>query len=167
MKYLKAIGYIAAAEVLSLFVGLTLASSSSTFIRTISAVCTSGILICLMINFAVNTARADLKKERISGNGTNHAVTVTVGITASLPAVISWIVLYISHSSGSFDFYRWHKLLNAYFLQIYNFINPDASTAALSGNQVMVMLSFAAVPCLTFITAYFLVYKGIIRPAEK
>lgn len=167
MKCLKALGYIAAADVLSLFVGLTLASSSSTFIRLISAVCTAGILICLMVNFAVNTARSDLKNERISGSETNHAVTAAAGVTASLPAVISWILLYISHSSGSFDFYKWHKLINAYFLQVYNFINSDASAAALSDAQVMAMLILAAVPCLTFIIAYFLVYKGIVSSDKK
>lgn len=167
MKCLKAIGYIAAADVLSLFVGLALASSSSTFIRLISSVCTVGILVCLMVNFAVNTARSDLKSERISGSATNHAITAATGITASLPAFISWIVLYISHSSGSFDFYKWHKLINAYFLQIYNFINSDASTAALSDAQIIAMLGLAVVPCLTFMIAYFLAYKGIVGSERK
>lgn len=167
MKCLKAIGYIAAADVLSLFVGLALASSSSTFIRLISSVCTFGILVCLMVNFAVNTARSDLRAERISGSATNHALTAAAGITASLPAVISWIVLYISHSSGSFDFYKWHKLINAYFLQIYNFINSDASAAALSDAQVLAMLGLAVIPCLTFMIAYFLVYRGIIGSENK
>lgn len=167
MKYIKALGYIAAAEVLSLFIGLTLASSSSIFIRLISTICTVGILICLMINFAVGTARDDLKSERINGSKTNHAVTLTVGMTVSIPALASWIILLISHSSDSFDFYRWHKLLNAYFLQIYNFINPDASSAALQSSEIMIMLAPVFIPFLTFTATYFLIYTNILPYSKE
>lgn len=162
MKYIKALGYVAAANVMSLFIGLTLAMSSSSLICFISIICTVGILICLMVNFAINTARSDLKNERIENKKPNSAAPFLIGATASLPALISWIVLYISHSTGAFDYYKWHKLLNAYFLQIYNSINPDASTAALQSSQIMIMFGLVFIPFLSFITAYFLVKKGVI-----
>ena len=167
MKYLKALGYITAADILSLFISLTLASSSSSIFRLISAVCTTGILICLLASFAIKTAKEDMRLERITGTKTRLFVPVSVGAVTSLPALASWILLYISHSTGSFDFYKWHKLLNAYFLQIYNFINSDASAAALSGAQVMAMLGLVLVPFVSFNAAYFLVYKGIISFTEK
>ena len=167
MKYIKALGYIAAADILSLFISLTLASSSSSIIRLISAVGTTGILICLLASFAIRTAKEDLRQERITGTRTRLFVPVSVGAVTSLPALASWILLYISRSTGSFDFYKWHKLLNAYFLQIYNFINSDASVSALSGGQLMAMLGLVFVPFAAFNAAYFLIYKGIISFTDK
>lgn len=156
MKYIRALGYVIAAEILSLFIGLTLAMYSSFAIRCISAVCTIGILICLVANFAINTASDNLKNERISGKKASHIQPLMLGITVSLPALASWILLYISHLTAAFDFYKWHKLLNAYFLQIYNFINSDASSTALTSGQIYIMLIFVFIPFLTFISTYYL-----------
>ncbi|MBQ8297937.1 MAG: hypothetical protein IJX77_09155 [Ruminococcus sp.] len=166
MKYVKTLGYVLAADILSLFIGMTLASSSSTLMRLVSAVCTLGILICLLASFAFKTARDDLRNERSTGTKTKTIVPVSMGITASLPAVVNWIVLYISHSSGSFDYYKWHKIISAYFLQICNFIDPDASTSALSGSEVMMMLPLTVIPFLAFVISYTLAYKGIISESE-
>ncbi len=156
MKHLKILGYVIAAEFLSLFIGITLATSSSAAIRLISAICTTGILVCFMVSYAITSAKADLRNERTAGTKINSLSVITTGITASLPALFSWIVLYVSHSSGRFDFYRWHKILNAYFLQIYNFINADASTAALSSGEVLGMLVLVAIPFVSYTVAYFL-----------
>lgn len=167
MKYLKAIGYIAAAEVMSLFIGLTLATSSTAVIRFICAVCTIGILVCLLASFGWKSASEDMKRERSEGIKTSPIIPVTVGITSSLPAIISWIILFISHSTGGFDYYKWHKLINAYFLQTYNFINSDASTSALTDTQVMIMLPLVIIPFLAYIIPYALVRKGIISESAK
>lgn len=167
MKYIKSLIFIAAAEILSLFLGLTLAGSSSVFMRSVSAVCTAGILICLTVNYAMSVAKEDLRLERVNGTKTPAAAAFALGGIMSAPSIISWIILKISHISGSFDFYRWHKLLNAYFLQLYNFINSDAETAALTPGQVNIMLLPAFIPFAAFIAAYFLVYKGVISESEK
>lgn len=167
MRYLKVLGFTAAAEILSLFIGMTLATSSGTAMRLVSAVCTTGILVCFMANFALNCADSDLKSERNGGGKINPLVHAATGAVASLPALISWILLLVSHKSGSFDFYRWHKLLNAYFLQIYNFINPDASTAALTSGQVMGMLALVIIPFASFVLPYFLAYKRVFSVNKK
>lgn len=167
MKIVKALSYLFAAEIMSLFIGLTLAGSSSTFMRLISAVCTSGILICLTANFAFNTSSEALRTERTNGTKTSTAFPFVIGGIMSAPLLISWIVLKISHVSGSFDFYRWHKLLNAYFLQIYNFINTNAETASLTSIQIYLMLPLALVPFAAFTVTYFLVYKGVISEASN
>lgn len=163
MRHIKALGYILAAEILSLFIGLTLASSAMPLIRFISALCTVGILICLMANFAINSATEDLRTERSGEGKISPLVPVTTGITATLPALASWIVLFVSRSSQGFDFYKWHKLLNAYFLQIFNFINSNAETSALSMGELFTMLPLAFIPCIAFTVTYFLVYKGVIK----
>lgn len=85
----------------------------------------------------------------------------------SAPLLISWIILKISHVTGSFDFYRWHKLLNAYFLQIYNFINTNAETASLTSAQVNLMLLLVLIPFIVFTATYFLAYKGVFSEAKE
>ncbi len=168
MRHLKAIGYILASEILSLFIGLTLASSAMTFMKLICAVCTVGILICLMANFAMNTASEDMKKSRTENVKLSPLVPLTTGITASLPALASWIILFVSHKASGFDFYKWHKLLNAYFLQIYNFINSDASSSALTSAQVWLMLPLAVIPFTSYVIVYALTVKGVIKaPARQ
>lgn len=154
MKHIKIIGYVFAADILSLFIGLTLASSSAVFMRVISAVCTTGILICFMASHGLKSAREDMRLERTGETVFSPAEPIFLSLTASVPAAASWILLFISHSTASFDFYRWHKLINGYFLQIYNFINSDASAKALSQGQLFMMLPLMLVPALSFGISY-------------
>lgn len=165
MKIAKALGYILAAEIMSLFIGFTLAGSSSVLIRIISAVCTTGILICLTADFALNTAREDLRLKRINNTKTNTFSAFAIGGIMSAPALISWCVLKLSHITGAFDFYRWHKILNAYFIQIYNFININAETSSLSASQINLMLPLAFIPFASFTITYFLVLKSAVNEA--
>lgn len=167
MKTAKALGYLFAAEIMSLFIGLTLAGSSTTFMRLVSAVCTTGILVCLTINFAINCAKETLRTERTDGIKASPAPAFAIGGIMSAPLLISWIILKISHVTGSFDFYRWHKLLNAYFLQIYNFINTNAETASLTSAQVNLMLLLVLIPFIVFTATYFLAYKGVFSEAKE
>ena len=74
--------------------------------------------------------KCGFKDERINNKKINLLLPVSMGITSSLPAALSWCIL--RFSMGKYDFYRWHKIINGYFLQIYNFIEPDASSSALS-----------------------------------
>ena len=161
MRIIKTLFCVFAADILSLFIGFTLASSSEFIIRLISAVCTSLILVVILSGLAVNTANQDLKSERINNKKLNLFLPVSMGVSSSLPALASWTVL--RFSLGKYDFYRWHKIINGYFLQIYNFIEPDASSSALSVDEVNLMLIPVFVPMIVFFTAYFLVYSGIIK----
>lgn len=167
MKCLKALGFVIAADILCLFIGITLASSSSSFMRFICAVCTVGILICLMASLAMKTAREDLRRERVSGKKNSPVMAAAAGITASIPAAANWVILYISQTSGSFDYYKWHKLLSAYFMPVCNLINDSASTSALVTSEVMVMLPLVVIPFLAYIVPYSLAYKGIISEAKE
>ncbi|MGN0580078.1 MAG: hypothetical protein ACI4JE_04325 [Ruminococcus sp.] len=159
MKILKSLVYLAAADILSLFIGLTLASSSLTVIRVICAVCTSGILVCFIASYAVRSAYGDRRNERISGKKISRTVIAAQGGILSLPPLVSWILLYISHSTDSFDFYRWHKLINGFFLQIYNLINSDASVSALNQGQIFLMLVLVPIPMICFFAAYTVAYR--------
>lgn len=154
MKHLKLLGYVFAADILSLFIGFTLASSSAVFMRIISGVCTTGIIICFMASQGLKTAREDLRLERTGEAVHSPCEPVFLSLTASVPAMASWILLFISHTSQAFDFYRWHKLISGYFLQIYNLINSDASAKALASGEVMAMLPLAFIPAAAYGIAY-------------
>ncbi|MCM1006721.1 MAG: hypothetical protein NC485_02135 [Ruminococcus flavefaciens] len=166
MRYLQSLAMVLAADVFSLFIGLTLAGSSMPLVKGISAVCTVSILAVIMADFAVKTAREDIKNKRDLSERKKFASAFGMGFSASLPAFLSWIILYISVSCKEFNFYRWHKIINGYFLQIYNFINVDANSAALSKNEVWMMFPLTFIPALVFIIAYILAFKRTLF-AEK
>ena len=159
MRYLRTLLFLAAADFLSLFIGLTLAGSANPLIRVISAICGSGIMICLMASLALKTAAADLKAERISGAEMPLLLPAGMAVTALIPPLASWLILRV----GAFDFYRWHKLINGWFIQIYNMINPDAGSSALTDGQIWAMLPLAFVPAAVFAVFYVLGYRGIIN----
>ena len=158
MRYLRTLLFLAAADFLSLFIGLTLAGSANPLIRVISAICGAGIMICLMASLALKTAAADLRAERTSGGKMPLLLPAGMAVTALIPPLASWLILRI----GAFDFYRWHKLINGWFIQIYNMINPDAGSSALTDGQIWAMLPLAFVPAAVFGLFYVLGYKGAI-----
>ena len=162
MRFIRTLLYIAAADVLALFIGLTLAGSSNPLIRVVSAVCGTGIMVCLIASFALRTSYSDLKNERVTGKRTSPAAAAGMAATASLPGLFSWAVLRMTAGS-SFDFYRWHKLINGWFLQVFNLIQPDANSSALTDGQLWTMLPLALVPGAVFAAAYLLGYKGMIK----
>ncbi len=145
MKIFKTILTVLSADILAIFIGFTLSASAMTIFRILSAVCTVGILICILGNFAYKTAVADKKSTKKS-----PAMPLIMAVSASLPSIVSWLILRFS----DIDFYRWNKLINGFFLQIYNFINPDASSTALTSPQIMTMLPLAFVPAVVFISGY-------------
>lgn len=154
MKIFKTLLTVIAADILSLFIGLTLAGSSTVIFRVISAVCTVGILVCVLGNFAAKTALADIKSARINKKKSSLIMPWIMSISASFSAICSWLILRYS----DIDFYRWHKIINGYFIQIYNFINPDASSATLTTGQIFAMLPLAFVPAAVFLAGYYITY---------
>jgi len=158
MRYLRVLLYLLAADILSLFVGLTLAGSANPLIRVVSAICGAGIMLCLMASLALKTAAGDLKDERTSGTKTSLLLPAGMTVTALTVPLASWLVLYI----GRFDFYRWHKLINGWFIQVFNMLQPDASSAALTSGQIWAMLPLAFAPAAVFAVFYVLGYRGVI-----
>jgi len=162
MKIVKSFLCVVSADILALFINLTLAGSSNPLLRAVCALCTSLILVCLVGSFAMKTAENDLRNERITKKITNPLVTFFTGIMASLPSLVSWLILKFSDT----DFYALHKVINGYFLQIYNFINSDAKSDSLTAVQIYMMFPLVFVPALSFFTPYLLVYKGVISSKE-
>lgn len=161
MRYLRTVLFLIAADVLSLFIGLTLAGSANPLIRVISAICGSGVMICLMASFAIKTASDDRKCERTTGVNTQILKPAGMTITALIPTLTSWLVLFLT-ADGHIDYYRWHKLINGWFIQIYNMIESSASSRDLDLIQIWYMFPLSLVPASIFALFYILAYKGII-----
>ncbi|MBQ9894567.1 MAG: hypothetical protein IJM38_04200 [Ruminococcus sp.] len=147
-KVLKSVLTVFAADILALFVMFTLAGSSAVIVRIISAVCGIGILTAVTGSFAYKCAEQDKNAKNI----------IVPAVSVSLPGVISWGVLLVSVMK-KFEYYRWHKLLNGFFIQIFNFIEPDASSSALTVGEVLAMLPITVVPSAIFTAAYFIAHK--------
>ena len=159
MKYIKAILIVLAADFLSLFVSIPFAASAKTEMKILSLICAVGVLGCMLVSFAAKTARADRKLERTEGKANSLAELGGMCAAITLPSALSWAVLYLSLDGGP-DFYRFYKLINAPFLQIYNFIERDASSKALSTGEVLAMLPTVIVPGIIFAFAYLAVYRS-------
>lgn len=147
-KVLKSVFTVFAADILALFVMFTLAGSSALIVRLISAICGIGVLTAITGSYANKCAEQD--------NSLKNMVVPAVSV--SLPGSISWGVLILS-VKNKFEYYRWHKLLNGFFIQIFNFIEPDASSSALSFGEIFEMLPLALVPSVIFVTSFFIASK--------
>ncbi|MBQ9898782.1 MAG: hypothetical protein IJM44_04950 [Ruminococcus sp.] len=166
MKISKVLISLIAAEIFCLFINITLGGTSNPLMRTVCAVCTVGILCVLLANTAIRGTQDAMKQERITGQPPRRGASAAAGLLSSVPALASWTVLLISKNSGKFDFYKWHKLINAPFLQVYNLIEPDASVRALSAGEICLMLPLTFIPAAVCLTVSLLTRKGLIT-AEK
>ncbi|HRR77263.1 MAG TPA: hypothetical protein P5191_10695 [Ruminococcus sp.] len=157
MRFIKTICMVFAADILALFISLTLAGSSALAVKIVSAVCGIGILAVILADYAAVTAKKDRKEKKESGMKT----AFLMGTAASSPCLLSWGALRLS-LAGGYDYYRVHKIANGFFIQIFNFIEADASTKALSADEVRLMLPLAFVPAAIVIPVYILAFKGRI-----
>lgn len=160
MKLLRAAGYIQSADILSLFIAFTLAVSGKLTVKLLSTACTVGILFCFMAALAVKTAKEDIKQERISGKGQTFRDKALMWSYVSIVPVGSWIVLCISRF-GFQGYYLVHKLLNAYFIQVYNMLEPGLSSELLTAGQLAVMGALSLVPGTLFMASYFTVRRKL------
>ncbi len=157
-KTIKAFLRYIAAELLCLFVNIMLAALGKGFFSVICLVCTVSVLICIIADFALKEAAADLKRER-SGEKVSSSEPICAAVAVTVIPLISYAVLCISALGGVFEFYGIFKLVNPAFMQLYNFIEPSASSADLSARELAAFLPAAAVPALAFSVPYMLAKK--------
>lgn len=141
-NFLKSFLYLAAADILSLFVCFTLAGSGMVFMRIICTFCTMGIMFGVIADFAVKTAESDIKATK---KDNKKRSPFPIAFIISLPSLASWAVLRYSLRSG-LDFYRFYKLINGWCLQLLNLINSSSVTADLSEKEVLIMFPITFFP---------------------
>lgn len=158
---LKGIGYLIFSEILCLFINLTLAFSSSIFLKIITVLCTSIIFIGLICNFAYNIAKNDLIIQRRMNIKFSFSRNFTVAASLSMPYILLWLILLISKKGLIGNFYGAYKLLNGQFLQLYNLINSGTELSSVSKFQLIIMFVLTLIPFVSFIITYKLSYSGI------
>lgn len=149
------------AEILCLFINLTLAFSGSALFKIITVICTSVIFIGLICNYAYNTAKSDLATERQTKSKFSGSRCIFIGIFLSMPYVLLWGILFISKAEIIGNFYNAYKLINGQFLQLYNLICNSTEISAVSMTHMIIMLSLTIIPAVSFIISYKLTYNGV------
>jgi len=154
MKIPKALLRLAVSEILCLFIDITFAVTGNMLIRSICLICTVGVMTAVLADFSMKEAKKDIKAAGMKGEDIKKAGIFAAGAAVTVPPLVSWILLYISSNGGSFDYYRWHKLLNAQFLQLYNIINSSIHAAELTKSELAFMLVPVAFPALALVIPY-------------
>lgn len=160
-SYCKVLGFLLLAEILTLFINLTLSVFTGTVFRVISSVCTVSILAAMMIQSGYNIGTEDKKRMKAGEFIPKPARPVLLGLTASLPMQLCWVLLLLAKCGLFSDgFYRFYKLLCAPFLQICNLFSADVSAASLSWIALLVLALLSWLPAAALIVTYFMVMRG-------
>lgn len=154
---LKGYAVLVFAEILCLFIDLTLAFSGSVLFRVISVFCTSVIFIGLICNYAYNTAKNDLVIQRRLNVKLPAYRCFAAGGFLSLPYIVLWVVLLLTRNG----FYKAYKLINGQFLRLYNLLDSGTDASSLSFSSLIIMLLLTIVPFISFVIAYKLTYNGV------
>ena len=148
--HFKLLGWTVAAEILSLFIALTLASELAVM-RVVCAVCTVGILLSLMAQGGHSAAVADHRAHRETG----VLRPIALGITAVLPHLLLWGMLMAARCEIlPDDSYRLYKLLDAPFLPVCTLLSTGVSTASVPTAGLFVLLALSLLPFPAVVIAY-------------
>lgn len=154
---LKIFGTLILAEILTLFINLTLSFSGHLLLRMLCSVCTCGILagLCGQAGYSIaethRKQHSNLKKIQVFG----------LGFLSSLPFLICWVVLFLAKQNiFQPEFYRSYKLLCAPFLNICNMFSTDISALTLPVSGLIVLLCLSFLPMAAFCIAYYATRHG-------
>lgn len=159
--YCKVLGFVLFAEILTLFIDLTLAFSSSAVFRIITSICTIGILAGLMAQAGYSVASADKKRLKQDPKAVGAAKPSMLGMIAMFPFQLCWLLLLLA-KLGAMDggFYRFYKLLCAPFLQVCNLICDDVTADVLPMWGLVVLQLLCWVPFAAVVIAYWMTIRG-------
>ena len=152
----KIFGFLILAEVLTLFIDMTLAFSGHVLLRMICAFCTVCILAGLSAQAGYSTGETT-RKQHITPKKSD-----IIGLSAvcSSPYLISWILLLLAKLNRiNPDFYRIYKLFCAPFLNVCNLFSSDTSALSLPWSGVITLLIVSCIPGIAFCIAYVMTYQ--------
>ncbi len=159
--YCKILAYVIFAEILTLFINLTLAVSSSALFKIICSVCTVGILAGLMAQAGYSIGVTDRKRRKKHPETFKPLRALWLGLTAMLPYQLCWVLLLLAKLGIVVDsFYRMYKLLCAPFLQICNLFQADVSAAGVPAAELCVLQLLCWIPLIAVVIAYRMTLQG-------
>ncbi|MBQ8687902.1 MAG: hypothetical protein IJ512_05065 [Ruminococcus sp.] len=157
--FLKGIGYYFFADILCLFLTVTLIMLGTLLFKIICVLCCMGVLICLMINYAINCEKEDRKY----GLNQNAGRSLFPGLAASSVYILLYLLLLLAKLQLLPDsFYRIYKILNAPFMTLFNFLEPGVLASELSLISMIVFFLLSLIPMAAVIISYTLSAKDII-----
>lgn len=157
-NFSKGIGMYFFAEILCLFLALTLSALGGTIWRIVSCICTMGIFVCLCINYAYNRAEMDRKISVPSSIGIRCFYG---GAVTLIPLLLGIVLILAKAGVVPAGYYRWYKLLDAPFLQLCNLCSMDVTAAALSWGETIFLAMMNLLPFVTVWVTYTVVRKGV------
>lgn len=164
--YFKILGYLLFAEILCLFLNLTLAFSASAVMRIVTVVCTVGILIGLMAQAGYSIGTSDKKLRKANEHAVKPSKPLFLGVAAAMPFQLCWMLLLLARLGGiDGGFYRIYKLLCAPFLQVCNLICSDVDAAAIPVWGMVVLALTSLVPYAAVVISYRMTLHG--KSAEQ
>ncbi len=148
---LKIFGLLILAEILTLFINLTLSFSGHLLLRLLCGICTCSILAGLCGQAGYSIAETHRKQHR----KINTFRIFGLGFVSSLPFLICWILLFCARQNLiSPEFYRSYKLLCAPFLNICNLFSADVSALSLPVSGLITLLILSFLPMAAFCIAF-------------
>ncbi len=153
---IKIIGLWLLAEILTLFLDLTLAFSGSTLMRLVCGTCTVGILSALMAQGGLSAAQTYKKLHQ-------KPPLLLLGVVGSAPALLLWAALCLSQCGVIADgFYRWYKLLCAPFLSFSNLFSDGVLTSQIPVTGMIVLFVLSLLPGAAVVGG--VLYQAYIEP---
>lgn len=157
--FFKSIGYYFFAEILCLFLTVTLIMLGNLFFKIICVLCCIGVLICLMINYAINCE----KENRKCGRNQGIKPALIAGLAASSVYILLYILLLLAKLQILPDsFYRIYKIFNAPFMTLLNFLESGVLASELSLISIILFFILSLIPMLTVMISYTLSAKDMI-----
>ncbi len=154
---IKISGFAILAEVLTIFINLTLSFSGSAVVRILCSACTVGILCGLMAQSGYSIGNADRKAKKIF----QFSRALRFGLWGSAPYWILTILLICSKNGMISDtYYRYYKILCAPFWSVCNLISDGISSSEVSALGIVVLLLLSSLPCVAVIVAYKISIQG-------
>ena len=154
---LKIFGMLLLAEILTLFINLTLSFSGHLLLRLLCGFCTCSILAGLCGQAGYSIAETDRKQHQ-----TPEKIRIfSLGFVSTLPFFICWILLFLARQNLiAPEFYRSYKLLCAPFLNICNLFSTDISALTLPVSSIVILFLLSFLPMLSFCISYFMTRNG-------
>ncbi len=157
--FLKGIGYYIFSELLCLFLVFSLGLIGNILFKALSIICCAAILICLTINFTINSH----KEIKTKIGDSSAAPIVITGIAAGSANIVLYALLLISKIQLLPDgFFRIYKLLNAPVIGIINLISKDVLSSSLNPLDMVLLFIVALIPVITAVITYIFCRKGIV-----
>ena len=159
---LLGIGSMLLSEILCLFVVFSCAmlAVSVPAAKWFSLLCTTGIHLGLMADYAVKIAKRDRVEERRFQQPHQQSRPFWMALASISPLLLLWVLLLLCRIGSRGDFLPAYRLLNAHYFQLLNLLTGSGTLADVSLGRLCVIPLCFLVTFLCIVAAYWAGYSG-------